>query len=201
MKYSQNNEEEIILHYFGSHLGNFLDIGANDGETLSNSRALALKGWRGVCGEPAPEAYRKLSNMYLGTDVLVLNVAITDKAGEIPFFDMGPHLGNGDTSLLATTKESETKRWLGVKFGITNVEAITYQDITERCNRQYDFITIDAEGQDWTILQQIDLTNTQCVCIEHNGNEHLYNAIKNYCNGYGLNKCLLNNLENVIWAR
>jgi hypothetical protein len=36
--YSQNNEEQLILDYFGPVFkGTCLDLGANDGETLSNT--------------------------------------------------------------------------------------------------------------------------------------------------------------------
>ena len=41
--YSQNNEEQIILEYFKDFKGNLLDIGANDGVTLSNTRKLAIE--------------------------------------------------------------------------------------------------------------------------------------------------------------
>jgi len=58
--YSQNNEEDVILNYFGSFVGTFLDCGANDGVTLSNTRALAERGWCGVLVEPSPKAYARL---------------------------------------------------------------------------------------------------------------------------------------------
>ena len=55
--YSQNGEQKIILEYFqDKYKGKVLDIGANDGITLSNSRALIEKGWDGVLIEPAPSA-------------------------------------------------------------------------------------------------------------------------------------------------
>jgi len=50
--HSQNDEERHILDAFrGRPEGNFLDIGAYDGITLSNTYCLALKGWSGVCAE------------------------------------------------------------------------------------------------------------------------------------------------------
>ena len=59
--YSQNNEEEIILNFFKEKKGIFLDLGAYDGIGLSNTRALAEKGWKGVCVEQTAykEAYKK----------------------------------------------------------------------------------------------------------------------------------------------
>ena len=38
--YSQNQEEEVIVSYFGNKIGNLIDIGAYDGITFSNSRKL-----------------------------------------------------------------------------------------------------------------------------------------------------------------
>ena len=49
MRFSQNQEEDVILKYFEYlPVGTFLSIGENDGQTLSNVRALAEKGWHGV---------------------------------------------------------------------------------------------------------------------------------------------------------
>ena len=41
--YTQQLEQDVILNYFeNKEHGTLLDIGANDGETFSNSRALIL---------------------------------------------------------------------------------------------------------------------------------------------------------------
>ena len=52
--YSQNNEQDIILDYFGDFKGRFLDIGAYNGVDISNTRALLELGWSGVLVEPNP---------------------------------------------------------------------------------------------------------------------------------------------------
>ena len=62
--YSQNNEEQIILNYFSGKKGTFLDIGANDGVTLSNVRALAELGWKGALIEPSKISYDKAVKNY-----------------------------------------------------------------------------------------------------------------------------------------
>ena len=43
---SQNNEEALVKQYFGTKHGTFIDIGANDGITLSNTYAAAQRGWK-----------------------------------------------------------------------------------------------------------------------------------------------------------
>lgn len=52
--YSQNTEQDIILKYFGTFVGRFLDIGAYNGLDISNTRALLERGWSGVLVEPNP---------------------------------------------------------------------------------------------------------------------------------------------------
>ena len=54
--YTQNNEEELVRAYFSDKDTKtmcLLDIGANDGETFSNSRQLILDGWNAVLVEQA----------------------------------------------------------------------------------------------------------------------------------------------------
>ncbi len=199
MRYSQNNEQDIILQYFGSRKGFFLDIGANDGQTLSNTYALQLQEWKGVLIEPSEEAFNRIKVRY---GVQKFNVAIGTEDGHCTFHEMGNHLNAGDVSLLSTIKKTELKRWPGVEFKERMTEVWTYKTLLKHSPLKFfDFISIDAEGVDYEILEQIDLKYTDMVCIEHNSNADLFQLIKEYCNKAGLTKKLLNNLENVIWAR
>ncbi len=199
MRYSQNNEQDIILQYFGNRKGFFLDIGANDGITLSNTYALQLQEWKGVLIEPSEEAFNRIK---ASNGVQKFNVAIGTEDGHCTFHEMGNHLNAGDVSLLSTIKKTELKRWPGVEFKERMTEVWTYKTLLKHSPLKFfDFISIDAEGVDYEILEQIDLKYTDMVCIEHNSNADLFQLIKEYCNNAGLYKCLLNNLENVIWAR
>ena len=199
MRYSQNNEQDIILQYFGNRKGFFLDIGANDGITLSNTYALQLQEWKGVLIEPSEEAFNRIK---ASNGVQKFNVAIGTEDGHCTFHEMGNHLNAGDVSLLSSIKKTELKRWPGVEFKERMTEVWTYKTLLKHSRLKFfDFISIDAEGVDYEILEQIDLKYTDMVCIEHNSNPDLFQLIKDYCNKAGLTKKLLNNLENVIWAR
>lgn len=188
--YSQNGEQKIILDYFQIDyfqkprweylIGRFLDIGANDGETFSNSRLLALAGWKGVAVEPADVAFKKLHALYakpaypnLDPDVRCVNAAITTTDSPIDFYDSGTHLHQGDTSLLSTTRPEELARWKksGEQFTKTTVRGITFATLLKECGvNHFDFITIDCEGADLDVLRQIDLTAVGCrlLCVEVN---------------------------------
>ena len=202
MDYSQDGEQKVILDYFKDFKGRLLDIGANDGKTLSNSRALMERGWVGVLVEPSIEAFSKLVQLYMCTGAVTLvPFAISDKAEKVTFFESGTHLKQGDTSLLSTIKESELDRWKNSdnKFTETEVECITIQDLEELTGvKSYDFITIDAEGVDFEILSQIDLTNTKLVCVETNSIED--KKYIDYCAQFGL-KVIHKNYCNLILGR
>lgn len=197
--YSQNDEQQHIVNYFGNKPHHLLDIGANDGQTFSNSRYLLEHlNWSGLLIEPSPTAFKKLNSLYKDNDLVeCLNVAIANEKGRIDFYDMGEHVGKGDTSLLSTAVQSETNRWAGTQFAKCKVKAITYAEIIDT----YDFITIDCEGLDLDVLRQIDLKHTSLVCVEHNSVREVRNAIIDYCAKAGLTKKVYECLENVIMGR
>jgi len=63
--YSQNNEQQVILDYFGEHyIGTFLDLGCNDGATFSNTRALGLRGWSGTLVDASEKAINIAKSVY-----------------------------------------------------------------------------------------------------------------------------------------
>lgn len=200
MNYSQNNEQEIIANYFEGKKGILLDIGANDGITFSNSRHLLLNGWSGCLVEPSPSCVQKLLQLYEDRkDVSVFDVAIVKEdynKTSIYLHVNDPHIPNDD-SLLSTTVETEINRWNGIKFKKVKVEAMNYNELF--AGLRFDFITIDAEGMDLAILQQIDFntSQTQMVCVEYNGvNPEQYIA---HCTKYGLTE-IHRNAENLIFA-
>ena len=142
MRYSQNNEQDIILSYFQSRKGFFLDIGANDGVTLSNTYALQLQEWKGVLIEPSEEAFNRIKVRY---GVQKFNVAIGTEDGHCTFHEMGNHLNAGDVSLLSTIKKTELKRWPGVEFKERMTAGWTYKTLLKHSPLKFiDFISIDA---------------------------------------------------------
>jgi FkbM family methyltransferase len=196
MAYSQNNEEQIILEYFkNSKIGHVLSIGENDGKTFSNSLALIERGWSADLVEPSPYAFELLKKQHENNDkVFCHNLAIGLYTEEVTLHINDPHIPN-DVSLLATTKPEEKNRWGALKFNEVKVSQYTYSDFAGEV--KYDFITIDAEGADWDILQQINLANVGCklLCIEHNGKD--IDKYRNYCEKYGMRQIAIN-AENII---
>lgn len=62
--------------------GFYVDIGANDGITFSNTKTMETIGWSGVCVEPDYEMFKKLQQ---NRNSINVNAAISNKNGKAKF--------------------------------------------------------------------------------------------------------------------
>lgn len=198
--FSQNNEQQVILDYFGDHIGTFCSLGENDGIHLSNVRALALKGWRGVMIEPMEEAFLRLKELYKGhKGFYCYDYAIHNHNGRTILNSNLEHLGKGDVGLLSTTNPSEMQRWKGVEFIPVEVDCFKWKTAINRWSiRTFDFISIDIEGDEMKVLPDMDLTDTKLFCIEWNSKPELKTEYEKYLEGF---KLIYTSGENLIYAR
>lgn len=179
--YSQNNEDQLILKYFGGIEKmkdiSVLDLGANDGQTLSNSRLAIKNGAAAMLVEPSTICYSKLSKLYHENPrVQLLPVAVSDKSGIMEFYESGEHLGNGDHGLVSTLNASELNRWVdsGEKFVTTQAHVWNLDAVLEASElKKFDLISIDIEGEDLKVLNLMNLHALGCrmLIVEWNGND------------------------------
>lgn len=207
MKYSQNNEGEIIEKYFGQFVGTLLSIGENDGLTLSNVFPLILKGWVGDLVEPSPQVFGTMAKLHeLNDKIFCHQLAIGTIDGEATLFDSGALLGQNDRALVSSVFKEETERWssLHIPFNEVKVKMCRLATFLDRIAyyKQYDFISIDAEGFDIIILRQMELDQLGCklLCIEHNSLPAQVAIIREYTRPFGL-KEIGYNAENIILAK
>lgn len=197
--YSQNGEDLFVLSYFKGFKGTLLEIGANDGQTLSNSLLLIENGWKAHLVEPSSMFDRLVALHGNNPNVTLHNYAIGGLIpSEMTFYESEAHVpGGNDLALVSTLDFEETLRWRnnGVKFHERKVAVKPY-DLKE----QFDFISIDAEGYDWQILSQIDLTGVSCLCIEWNSISAIQAQFYDYCASFGLKLAHANN-ENLIFVK
>ena len=204
---SQNNEIEVVLNYFSGkkEKKTVLSIGENDGVTFSNSYDLIQSGWDAHLIEPSPKAFDKLKKVHEGNErVHIYNFGIYTKTGTFVFNESGSYYNQGeDVALLSCLIDSEKERWGNkVAFEKVNAYFVTFDDFIKGITEPvFDFITIDAEGLDFEILQQIDLKKygCQCLCIEHNGINDMIQRITSYCSGYNMRQLSMNP-ENLIFG-
>jgi len=206
MNYSQSNEQEIIINLFkGKRDGTFLDIGANDGVTLSNTFALANNfGWTGLLVEASPKAYERLLKNYelIDRDFDFQNVAIGTREGFLEFYESGELLGNGDTSLVSSGVKSELERWksLNIPFERMAVPMTSVAFMLSKSRHtHFDLLSLDIEGMELDVLPQIDFKalKIQVAVIEWNSkDEQKYHDIM-FPQGF---KLVSKNMENLIYT-
>jgi FkbM family methyltransferase len=195
-KYSQNNEQSYILNYFSETTkGKFIDIGAYDGITFSNVRALAEKGWSGVCYEADINIFHKLKENYKGFEnVLCVHCAVHTFNGNIVFYG-----SNGDA--VGTTSEKHIEKW---KSSVTfeNATVVRCFDVNELLDqdKDADFLNIDVEGVNIELFNHItdlNLSRFNMICVEHDGH---HTQINNRLKSLGFTEIMLNG-ENGIYAK
>lgn len=154
--YSQWGEQAAILQFFeGRPPAAFLDIGAADGITESNTYALHELGWRGVYVEPDPDQFAKLRSISRPADTMV-NVPIGPET-EATWF----HVCN--------SRRSSTIANLAFQHGHTHsflTASLCLFDIAKIC-RDVVFASIDAEGLDNAFLKDfVYLPKLELICVE-----------------------------------
>lgn len=198
MRYSQNNEQDIILEHFKNKpTGRFLDIGAYDGKTFSNTLALVENGWTGLCIEPSPSVFCGLLKLHGDNpNVTLINAALSDKRELIPFYDCG-----GDA--VSSTSTEHVKKWSAANLKFTKFNLITFplSDLFAAYGYAFDFINLDVEGKsaDLFFALPLDLLapNVSCFCIEH---DMRYADILSKAEPHGFKQAGFNG-ENIILTR
>jgi FkbM family methyltransferase len=209
MYYGQNKEDEVIHQLITSKYGNqfkgsFLDLGANDGITLSNSRFFIENGWNGILVEAGKLPYQKLMTTIL-PNTIAINCAIGNQNGLLSFYESTNLLNADDIGLVSSLVEDETQRWkkAGVRFVEYKVECFTWDSFRDKFHlksQNYDIISIDIEGMDYDVLIQMNLEELECkvLCIEFNGNE--MQKYVDYASKYGMT-LVHQNPENLIFLK
>lgn len=183
MRYSQHGEDEVIFNFLKemdfNHPGTFLDIGANDGITYSNSRMFVESyGWNGVLIEPTSECNKSLSELYSNNNnIEIYNVAITGEDGETTIFLGSLH--NEGINQVSTLNQSDKEYWennRNVVYESEIVKTLTLKTLLSKSKfKTFDIISIDTEGADLNILQQVVENNLEPIFIifEYNDNRSL----------------------------
>lgn len=198
--YSQNDEQAHILDFYtkrGQKTGRFLDVGAYNGKTFSNTLALAESGWRGVCVEPSPHALRDLIQLHRDRlDIEIVGCAIVphEPTGLLTFADC-----MGDA--VSTLSKDHAERWSTVvKYRPFLVQPISVRQLLESVGYDFDFVNIDVEGTNIDVARAFpweQMTQVSCICIEH---ESRTSELMDIFQGLGFRQITWN-AENIIIGR
>lgn len=207
--FTQNNEHEIIVPFFKDFDPeelNFLDVGANDGKTFSNTWDLALLGWGGCCLEPSPSAFRILQENYIRNErVYLFNYGISYREGLFTFHESKNWVDKNDTppGILSSLNEDHKNRFFGMEWEVIECNFVTFATFFAQSPvKKFDFISIDVEGHDIVVLKQIDLREIGCkmICLEFNQDQSLLKDFTNYCSQFDFFE-IHQNRDNVIFQK
>jgi len=203
--------EEVFKNKRG---GVFVEIGAYDGITLSNTYFFEKEmGWTGVCVEPIPERFSQLKT---NRKCICLNTVVSDKVGMASFI----HVTGGDryefiedgeypkikgkehtemlSGLLDYYNQNHIKlidkeiKELGGDKRETDMECVLAEEVFNKLEKaDIDYLSIDTEGSELAILKTIDFDkfNIDVIGFENLYPTHEEEEIMSK-NGYGLIKRL-----------
>ena len=159
--YSQQGEDKIIYEtYYKNNRkknGVFIEIGAMDGLTISNTKFFEdVLGWKGILIEPVPRMYKRLTKNR--PNCYTFNCAVSSK-------DKAIFIGNyGTAGIFETMAESFKDQWhAGVKKDdCYKVECRPMSDIiTETGLHTIDLFSLDVEGGELEVLRTINWETTK----------------------------------------
>jgi FkbM family methyltransferase len=162
--YSQFEQDKYLYntHFQNIHSpGYFVDIGAHDGITGNNTFLFEQLGWDGICFEPLPLVYEKLKT---NRKCQTKQIALTDKVGKEQFFMIEGYsemlsglVSNYEQEhIFRINKELEE---FEQKYDYIEVECSTFNK--EIKNTKIDILSIDTEGSEFKIIQNINFDKYQ----------------------------------------
>jgi len=136
--------------------GYFLDIGAHDGISMSNTYLMESKYfWRGICIEADPTTFEKLKK---NRSTVCVNVCLDKEEGEVSFVSNSYRGGIVDQDV--DNKEA------GTKWTITLRTKPLISVLKEHCApKTIDYMSIDVEGAEERILSRFDFNEYRFLCI------------------------------------
>ena len=150
--------------------GYFVEFGATDGITLSNTYLLETKfNWRGIVAEPLKSKY---SELIKNRTCHVEDLCVWSESGKVLEFNETP---NSDFSTINQFSSSDFHIESRRGGNIFNVETISLYDLLEKYNapRYIDYLSIDTEGSEYEILKNFDFEKYafKVITCEHNHTE------------------------------
>ena len=189
--FSQDGQDRFIdQEIFGGQDGGFfLDIGAHDGITFSNTYFFEkYRKWKGVCVEANPKPFAKLIE---NRRCVALNACISNEEIEDVFLYI-----EGYSEMLSGLKSKYDRRHLdrieneiidrGGSVEELPIKTWTVSNVARRFEFDHvDYCSIDTEGSELAIIQSIDFSaiSISVISIENNfGSNQILNFLstRNY---------------------
>lgn len=174
--YSQYGQDKFVSHTLlnGMQHGTFIEIGANDGITYSNTCYMERKlNWNGIAIEPLPKSYEQLKKNRTCTTI---QGCVSNQKGQVEFLAIEGY-AEMLSGIIDKYDKKHTKRIkkelnkYGGEKEVISVDCYTMNEIAEEHGiSRVDYMSIDTEGGEFEILKSIDFKklNVQILSVENN---------------------------------
>jgi len=160
LKLSNTCQIPLLKHYYEKYLpdkGIFVEVGAFDGDSFSNTSGLADIGWEGHYIEASPEFASQCLLRHKNNNVNVYNYAISDNEETLQL-----HLGGPISTISHETKEAyKNIDWAkNVNFeSEISVKAVRLDKflLASEIKRKFDLLIVDVEGYEEKVFNSFDL--------------------------------------------
>jgi len=155
----------VLIALDGKRNGYFVEIGAGDGEFLSNTWLLEKHyGWTGILAEPNRVSGARIR---ASRGAALEPRAVWHTTGErLPFVDVA---GTRELSTLQAFQHGDAYARSGETY---EVETVSLNDLlaAHGAPAEIDYLSLDTEGSEWEILSRLDFARYRVAIftIEHN---------------------------------
>jgi FkbM family methyltransferase len=154
--YAEYGEDALLSGRFGDS-GMFVEVGASDGITISPTLHFEQRGWHGVLIEADPTS-AQLCRQNRPNSIVIEAAAVGPKAPTTVTFTVVNELPQLSSIALRHgrdwIREWEQKTGRVATMTEVDVRAATLDELlTEAGIDSVDFITIDVEGHEWSVIQ------------------------------------------------
>lgn len=169
VSYAQAGEDLIVQYLFDSlkiDKPTYLEIGTNQPVLCNNTYNFYIKGCFGVCVEPDINMVNLIKTKR--PKDIILNVGIGNTESAASTFYLFPKAVNGWSTFSKEEALSRAKK-TNVNFTPVQVELTSINSIIKQYfNPHPNFISLDTEGWDLTILKTLDFKKykPEVICVE-----------------------------------
>lgn len=151
------NLSSIYEKYFGYPSdGFFVEVGAYDGETFSNTSCLADHGWKGVYVEPVGQYYLQCLERHKNNDVSVVQCLIGDEEKETDIYICGGLTTSNEKLVEMYSEIDWSKDAVFQKDKCNQIRLETlFQD--QKVTPGFNLLVVDVEGNEDKVFNSFDL--------------------------------------------
>src|SRR3982751_816177 len=149
---SAQNGEDVVLWRALGHIdrGTYLDIGANDPDLFSVTRAFYDRGWSGLCVEPEPRLIEKF-RAERPRDRLLQGIISDSPQGSVPFYAIA---GTGLSTMRSDVAQVHRKNgWTVDEISVVSMTLVDAVKLAGLDGHDIHFAVIDTEGAELSVLR------------------------------------------------